>query len=43
MKIKIHKFSKNAPLQWSWFERIHDNYYEISLGKIWLGIYFKEN
>ena len=40
MKIKIHSFRKNQPMQWSWFEKIHYNYYEISLGKIWISIDF---
>ena len=40
MKIKIHRFNKNAPSQWSRLERIHYNYFEISLGRFWVSIEF---
>ena len=40
MKISFHKFNKNQPWQWSWFEEIHYHYYEISLGHFWIGIDF---
>lgn len=36
--LHFHKFNKNTPWQWSRLERVHFNYWEISLGKIWLGI-----
>lgn len=36
MKIKFHKFNKNAPLQFSKLEEIHYRYYEISLGLFWI-------
>lgn len=38
MKIQIHRFNKNQPWQWSWFERINNNRYEISFGRIWISI-----
>ena len=40
MKIYFHKVTSRQPWQWSWFEEIHYHYYEISLGRIWLGIGF---
>ena len=43
MKISFHKFNKNQPWQWSWFEEIHYHYYEISLGRFWIGIDFNSS
>ena len=40
MKISFHKFNKNQPWQWSWFEEIHYHYCEISLGRFWVAISF---
>lgn len=40
MKIKLHRFNKHSPWQWSRLEKIFYRHYEISLGRVWVEIDF---
>ena len=42
MKIRFHLFRKTTPLQFSKLEKIHDGYYEISLGRFWVSVELNE-